>query len=76
MKFVEPSPFNDPDAAARKLVEIANTIEPAQDGGIYIEFFNGAFLKADGTPGQYGAGIQRAIDKGWLHQHSTNPGLM
>ena len=32
MKFVEPSPFNDPDAAARKLVEIANTIEPAQDG--------------------------------------------
>jgi hypothetical protein len=32
MKFVEPSPFNDPDAAARKLVDIANTIEPAQDG--------------------------------------------
>jgi hypothetical protein len=24
MKFVEPSTFKDPDAAARKLVEIAN----------------------------------------------------
>jgi hypothetical protein len=26
MKFVEPRPFADPDAAARKLVEIASTI--------------------------------------------------
>jgi 3,4-dihydroxy-2-butanone 4-phosphate synthase len=32
MKFVEPSHFTDPDAAARKLLEIANTTEPAQDG--------------------------------------------
>jgi hypothetical protein len=30
MKFVEPSHFTDPDAAARKLVEIANASE---DGG-------------------------------------------
>ena len=30
MKFVEP--FADPDAAARKLVEIASTIEPVQNG--------------------------------------------
>jgi hypothetical protein len=37
MKFVEPSPFTDPDAAARKLMEIANATEPAQDGRIYIE---------------------------------------
>jgi len=28
MKFVEPRPYADPDAAARKLVEIASTIEP------------------------------------------------
>jgi hypothetical protein len=32
MKFVEPSHFTDPDAAARKLLEIANATEPAQDG--------------------------------------------
>jgi hypothetical protein len=66
MKFVEPSPFNDPDAAARKLVEIANTIEPAQDGRIYIELVNAAFLKAGGTREQFRAGIQRSVDKGWL----------
>ena len=50
MKFLEPSRFTDRDAAARKLVEIANAIEPAQDGRIYIELVNGAFLKAGGTP--------------------------
>jgi hypothetical protein len=37
MKFVEPSRLTDPDAAARKLVEIANATEPPQDGRIYIE---------------------------------------
>jgi hypothetical protein len=65
MKFVEPSPFNDPDAAARKLVEIANTIEPAQDGRIYIELVNAAFLKAGGTAEQFRVGIQRATKVGW-----------
>jgi hypothetical protein len=38
MKFVEPSHFTDPDAAAaRKLVEIANAAETVQDGRIHIE---------------------------------------
>jgi hypothetical protein len=36
-KFVQPRPFIDPDAAARKLVEIANAVEAAQDGRIYVE---------------------------------------
>ena len=71
MKFVEPSPFIDPDVAARKLLEIANAIEPAQDGRIYIELVNGAFLKAGGTPDQYRAGIQRSVDKGWLVRHES-----
>jgi hypothetical protein len=38
MKFVELRSFADPDAAARKLIEIASTIEPVQDGRIYVEF--------------------------------------
>jgi hypothetical protein len=29
--------FTDLDAGARKLVEIANTVEPVQDGRIHIE---------------------------------------
>ena len=38
-----PAPFNDPDAAARKLMEIANSVEPVQDGRIHIEKINGPF---------------------------------
>ena len=50
MKFVTPSKFTDPDVAARKLVEIANGIEAVQDGRIYIELVNEAFLEKGGTP--------------------------
>jgi hypothetical protein len=34
MKFVNDRPLADPDATARKLLEIANATEPAQDGRI------------------------------------------
>jgi hypothetical protein len=36
MKFIEPRPLADPDAAARKLVEIASGIDAVQDGRVYI----------------------------------------
>ena len=71
MKFVEPNRFADPDAAARKLLEIANATEPAQDGRIYIELVNAAFLKAGGTAEQFRAGIQGAVDKGWMVRHES-----
>ena len=45
MKFVSPSHFTDPDAAARKLVQIANASEAVQDGRIYIELIRNPFLK-------------------------------
>jgi hypothetical protein len=71
MKFVKPSPFADPDVAARKLVEIANEIEAVQDGRIFIELINGAFLGAGGTPNEYGAALARAIELGWLWRHES-----
>jgi len=45
VKFGEPRSYADPDAAARKLVEIASTIEPVQDGRIYIELVNAGFMR-------------------------------
>ena len=51
-KFVEP-PFTDPDVAARKLVEIASTIEPVQNGRIYIELVNAPFLKPSGSGDEF-----------------------
>jgi hypothetical protein len=71
MKFVEKSHFTDPDAAARKLVEIVNTVEAVQDGRVYIELINGAFLKEGGTPDQYRAALARAIKLGWLLLHES-----
>lgn len=67
MKFVEKSPYADPEAAARKLIEIANSVEAVQDGRIFIELLNGPFIfEFKGTPAEYGAGLDLAIAKGWL----------
>jgi hypothetical protein len=71
MEFVEPTHLADPDVAARKLVEIANATEAVQDGRIYIELVNGAFLEAGGTPDQYRVALSRAISKGWLWRHES-----
>jgi hypothetical protein len=60
MKFVSDRPFADPDAAARKLVEIANGVEAVQDGRIYIERVNAPFLTAGGRGEDFRAGIVRA----------------
>jgi hypothetical protein len=72
MKFVADRPFADPDAAARKLLELANAFEPIQDGRIYIEKINEPFLyQHKGTPAEYKAGLLRAIEKGWLELHES-----
>jgi hypothetical protein len=70
-EYVEPSHLTDPDAAARKLVEIANSVESVQDGRIQIELINLPFLRAGGSPNEYRAGIERAIAKGWLWRHES-----
>lgn len=71
MKFVTDRPFGDPEAAARKLIEIANTVESVQDGRIHIELINLPFLQAGGSVDEYRAGIERAIGNGWLTRHES-----
>ena len=71
MKFVERHPFADPDAAARKLIEIANGVEAVQDGRIYIERVNEPFMAAGGSGDQFRAGIARAIALGWIWRHES-----
>jgi hypothetical protein len=72
MKFANQRPYADPTIAARKLLEIANATEAVQDGRIYIEKINGQFLfKEGGTPEEYRAGLQLAIDRGWLWKHES-----
>jgi hypothetical protein len=71
MKFVEPSNLTDPDAGARRLVEIASTVEAVQDGRIYIELINWPFVKEGNTPDQYRAALARATKMGWLSLHES-----
>jgi hypothetical protein len=55
----------------RKLIEIANDVEAAMDGRIYIELINLPFLKAGGTGDDFRAGIERAVALGWLWRHES-----
>jgi hypothetical protein len=67
MKFAAVRPYAEPEAAARKLIEIANSVEAVQDGRIYIELLNGPMLfEHKATPAEYGAGLQLAVERGWL----------
>jgi len=73
-KFVSPRPFADPEAVARKILELANAVEPVQDGRIHVEKINGPFLfQLKGTPAEYKAGLDLAIAKGWLELHESGP---
>ena len=71
MKLAADRPFADADKAARKLVEIANGIEAAQDAPIYIERVNAPFPAAGGSGDDFRAGIERAIALGWLWRHES-----
>jgi hypothetical protein len=72
MKFASDRPYSDPEKAARKIVEIANATEAGQEGRIYIELINGPFLfREKGTPEEYKAGLDLAIERGWLVLHES-----
>lgn len=72
MKFAEERPYASADAAARKLMEIANGVEAKQDGRIHIAKINAPFLyQAGGSPAEYKAGLLLAIERDWLFLHES-----
>ena len=63
MKFASDRPYSDPEKAARKRLEIANSVEAVQDDRIYIELINRPFLfREKGTQEEY---IWRSSAAGW-----------
>jgi hypothetical protein len=44
MKFVAARPFADPEVATRKLLEIANSVDPAQDGRTIVTTCRGYYV--------------------------------
>lgn len=72
MKHVEPRPYADPEAAARKLLELAAGVEAVQNGRIHIEKINYPFIfQLKGSGPEFGAGIRRAVENGWLEMHES-----
>jgi hypothetical protein len=72
MQFSTDRPYSDPEAAARKLLEIANATPAPQEGRIHIEKINGPMLyEHKATPAEYKAGLDLAIAKGWLVIHES-----
>ena len=72
MKYATDRPYADPEKAARKILEIANSVEVVQDGRIYIELVKGPFLfREKATPAEYKAGLDLAIERGWLVLHES-----
>ena len=72
MKLTSAGPYSHPEIAARKLIELAASIEPVQDGRIHIEKLNAPFLytlKASGP--EFGAGLRHAVERGGLELHES-----
>lgn len=70
MKFATDRPFANIDAAVRKLLELANAIEP-DAGRIPVGVINQQFLDAGASVTEYGAAIKAAIDRGYLTMHPS-----
>jgi hypothetical protein len=70
MKYAADRPYTDPEKAARRILEIANSNEAIQDGRIHVEKINEPFLFRDGgRPTEYAAGTKLAVERGWLVMH-------
>ncbi len=71
LKYAEARSYADPETAARRIMEIANTIE-ADQGKVHIEKINYPMLFQDkASPAEYWEGLQQAIKNGWLVLHES-----
>ena len=73
MKHAETRPYAEPEAAARKLLEFARSVQVINDR-IHIEKINGPFLSKAGCNAsgpEFGAGIKFAIENGWIELHES-----
>lgn len=71
-KFIEPRPYADPETAARKIMEIANGLGDVWDGRLFTEKLNWSMLHDfRATPAEWRAGIDRAVENGWLWAHES-----
>jgi hypothetical protein len=64
--------YDDPEVAARRLLEIAHAAEKVQDGRIHVDKVKHPFLFQDkGSATECVAGFRLAIERGWLWMHES-----
>ena len=67
MKYVTDRPFADPEAAARKLLDLVRaSIAESGQPYAYTGAPNTAFTRAGGNLHEYAAGIRRAVAWKWF----------
>ena len=71
MKFKEDRPFATPEAAERKLLELANAIEADHAGRLSVAVINRQFRDAGGSYEEYGLAVKAAIAHGWITMHPS-----
>lgn len=72
-KFSAERPYADPEAATRKLLQLAALVGPI-NGRIHIEKINAPFLFKAGcnaSAAEFGAGLEYAIEQGWIELHES-----
>jgi hypothetical protein len=71
MKFKEDRPFATPEAAERKLLEIANAVEADRAGRLSVAVINRQFREAGRSYENYGEAVKAAIEHGWITMHPS-----
>jgi hypothetical protein len=72
MKFKEKnSPFTTPEAAERKLLELAKAIEADHEGRVPVGEIDTQFRNAGGISAEYRAAVAAAVGHGWLILHPS-----
>jgi hypothetical protein len=71
MKFKEERPSPTPEAAERKLLELANAVEADHAGRLSVAVINTQFRNAGGSYEEYGSAVKAAIAHGWLTIHPS-----
>jgi hypothetical protein len=71
MKFKQDLPYTTPEAAERKLLELANAIEADYAGRLAVDVINRRFRDAGGSYEDYRAAVAAAIAHGWLTLHPS-----
>jgi hypothetical protein len=71
MKFKEDRPFATPEAAERKLLEIANALEADHAGRLSVTIINRQYREASGSYEEYEIALKVAIAHGCITVHPS-----